>query len=64
MLDEANHAGTYEHPHYPDAFPRIQIITIDELLSGKKPKMPPTMMPYIQAQRAKSQIDQRSLFES
>jgi hypothetical protein len=49
MIDEANHAGTYKHPAYPNAFPRIQIITVDELLSGKKPVMPPTILPYIQA---------------
>jgi hypothetical protein len=28
---------------------REQIITIDDLLAGKKPNMPPTMLPYIQA---------------
>ena len=51
MTDEANHAGTYKHPLYPNAFPRIQIITIDDLLAGGKPSMPPTQMPYIQAKR-------------
>ncbi len=64
MVDEANHAGTYQHPHYGEAFPRIQIITVDELLSGKRPKVPPTMLPYIQALRAKTPADQGSLFDS
>lgn len=63
MTDEANHAGTYEHPHYSDAYPRVQMITVDELLSGKRPKMPPTMLPYIQALRVKTLADQGSLFE-
>lgn len=64
MIDEANHAGTYQHPHYADAFPRIQLITVDELLSGKRPKMPPTMLPYIQALKSKTPADQGSLFEA
>ncbi len=64
MADEANHAGTYQHPHYAEAFPRIQLITVDELLSGKRPRMPATMLPYIQALRAKTPADQGSLFDS
>lgn len=64
MTDEANHAGTYQHPHYAEAFPRIQIITVDELLSGKRPKMPPTMLPYIQATRGKTPVDQGTLFDA
>lgn len=63
MVDEANHAGTYQHPHYAEPFPRIQIITVDELLSGKRPKMPPTLIPYIQAQKAKASEGQISLFD-
>ncbi len=63
MVDEANHAGTYKHPHYPQAFPCIQIVTVDELLSGKRPQMPPTLLPYIQALRAKTPADQASLFD-
>lgn len=64
MIDEANHAGTYQHPHYAESFPRIQMVTVDELLSGKRPKTPPTMLPYIQALRAKKPADQASLFDS
>lgn len=63
MIDEANHAGTYQHPHYSDGFPRIQLITVDELLSGKRPQMPATILPYIQALRAKTPADQGSLFD-
>lgn len=63
MVDEANHAGTYQHPHYGDGFPRIQMVTVDQLLSGHRPKMPPTMLPYIQALKAKTPADQASLFE-
>lgn len=64
MVDEANHAGTYVHPHYDRPFPRIQIITVDELLSGKRPTMPPTSDPYRRALRATTPADQGSLFDS
>lgn len=63
MVDEANHAGSYQHPNYIETFPRIQLITVDELLSGKRPRMPATMSPYIQALRAKTPADQESLFD-
>jgi len=63
MKDEANHAGSYQHPHFPEAFPRIQIITVDDLLSGRRPKMPPTVLPYIQALQSKTPADQGSLFD-
>ena len=64
MVDEANHAGSYQHPHYAEAFPRIQLITVDELLSGKRPRMPATILPYIQALKAKTPADQESLFDA
>lgn len=63
MVDEANHAGSYKHPYHDQIYPRIQIITINDLLSGKKPTMPPTVLPYIQALKAKTPADQASLFE-
>ena len=52
MLDEVNHAGSYTHPASGQTYPRIQIITTAELMSGKRPAMPPTMLPYIAASRA------------
>jgi len=63
MIDEANHAGTYRHPAYTGVFPRVQIITIDDLLAGKKPNMPPTMLPYIQAAKRSPVAHADGLFE-
>ena len=31
------------------AYRTIQIVTVAELLAGKRPKMPPAILPYIQA---------------
>ncbi|MFD8540955.1 DNA methyltransferase [Streptomyces rubrogriseus] len=52
MVDAVNRAGVWKHPANQQAYPRIQIITVPELLTGKRPDMPPTMLPYIQANRA------------
>lgn len=53
-----------QHPNYPQAFPRIQIITVDDLLVGKRPTMPPVVMPYIQAQRKQISEHQGALLEA
>ncbi len=45
MLEEANHAGTYTHPANGQRFPRIQIITVTDLLHGKRPQLPGTLNP-------------------
>ena len=40
MRQEAVEAGTYEIHYTKKEFPKIQIITIHELLNGKQPDMP------------------------
>ena len=49
MLDAVHHGGVYTHPATGEQFPRLQVITIAELLAGKRPSMPPTALPYIAA---------------
>jgi len=51
MIDAVNHAGTYTHPANGQVYPKLQVISVPELLSGKRLKLPPTYLPYIQAQR-------------
>lgn len=41
MLEEAARAGSYVWPFNESRFPKIQIITTDELLRGERPKTPP-----------------------
>jgi hypothetical protein len=36
------------------------IITVEELLEGKKPNMPATLLPYVQARRRGQESDQMS----
>ena len=41
MLDEAAAAGFYAPEHYPESrYPRVQILTIDELLAGRRAEYP------------------------
>jgi hypothetical protein len=51
MKDAADHAGVYTWLATAQQFPKIQLFTVAELLSGKRPKMPPTLTPYIAAER-------------
>jgi len=49
MTEIADHSGTYEVPMTGTSYPRVQIITVADLLAGKRPKMPTAILPYIQA---------------
>lgn len=51
MKDAGDHAGTYTWPFNDQQFPKIQLLTVSELLSGSRPQMPPPLTPYIKAQR-------------
>lgn len=42
MTGEARKAGHYWHPFFNLDYPKIQILTIEELQGGKKPNIPPT----------------------
>lgn len=46
MLTEAVKAGKYTSPGWGKAYPRIQILTIEQLLKGAKVDMPPAATPY------------------
>ncbi len=59
MVDEVNHSGVWTHPSNGQSYPRIQIITVAELLAGKKPDLPPIFLPYVAAQRAVAQAGAR-----
>ena len=46
MKREAVSAGSYKVKFSPAEFPKIQILTIDDLLNNKEPKVPLTVKPY------------------
>ena len=65
MIREAASAGFYESPGWNQKYPRVQILTIQELLSGKAIDMPPGNVSFKQAQQVKgdSGTNQPSLFD-
>lgn len=53
MTTEAVSKGFYKSPDYDDKnFPRIQILTIEEILNGAKPNIPFLLPSYKKAERA------------
>lgn len=61
MVEEADRSGSYRWPVNGATFNRIQILTVDQLLAGITPKMPPPLLPYIAAARAARQGQQLTL---
>jgi site-specific DNA-methyltransferase (adenine-specific) len=51
MKLEAARAGSYHSDGWGRDYPRVQILTIDDLLSGTKPDMPPVRQTFSQAGR-------------
>lgn len=63
ILDAVDHGGTYTLPVNGQDYPKVQAITVAELLAGRRPKMPTTLLPYIQASKIKKVSDEAGLFE-
>ena len=61
MLEAANTAGYWERPDNRQSFPKIQIVTVSDLLAGNLPKLPDRTLPYVQAKRT-THSSQTALF--
>jgi len=57
MLTEAATAGVYRSPGWGKDFPKLQILTVADLLRGAEIKMPPAHGTFKQAQRVQQQPD-------
>lgn len=51
MQEAANHSGIYAYPVNGQKYPKVQIISVAELLSGVRPNVPTSLLPYYQARR-------------
>ncbi|WP_394502921.1 DNA methyltransferase [Nonomuraea sp. JJY05] len=51
MLHEVNRSGLFHAERHGRSYPKLQLITVEELLTGTRPELPPALLPYIQAQR-------------
>ncbi len=64
VVEAASHSGTYVWPVNGAKFPKVQVITVPELLNFQRPKMPPPLTPYISAvRRPNAKPDQPSIFD-
>jgi DNA modification methylase len=62
VVDAVNHSGTYRWPANGTVYPKVQVVTVGELLTGKRPELPGTVNPYIEAQKKSAKADQPDLF--
>ena len=49
MIEVAHHSGTFEVPLTGASYPKVQIITIGQLMAHQRPDLPTAILPYIQA---------------
>ena len=61
MLTEAASAGVYRSPGWGRDYPRLQVLTIAELLGGAEVKMPPAYAPFKPAQAVMPAVEQHKL---
>jgi site-specific DNA-methyltransferase (adenine-specific) len=61
MKREAASADFYHSPGWNRDYPRMQILTIEQLLSGAEVKMPPPFGTFKQAERVRTQPDAQTL---
>lgn len=62
VADAANHGGVYTWPVNGQTFPRVQVVTVADLLAGRRPRMPQLLLPYVSATRAVPEAVQMGLF--
>jgi DNA methylase/NACHT-associated inactive restriction endonuclease len=60
MRDAAATGGTYRD-HFGNAYPKIQIFSVEEILSGARCQMPPVIAPYTEA-RKRAPADEQLAF--
>jgi site-specific DNA-methyltransferase (adenine-specific) len=62
MTTEAASAGFYTSEYFGNDYPRIQILTIEELLAGKEVQMPMNLTTFKQAEKIFKDSGQKNLF--
>jgi len=67
MRQEVAEAGDYHSPGWNRAYPKVQIVTIEDLLTGTQPEMPPMRQTFQRSQQISKSGHQQpamaSLFE-
>ena len=58
ISDAANRSGLYKWPPNGQNYQKIQVITVEELLQGRKPDTPPILPAYTDAKRTTQEHEQ------
>ena len=61
MTTEAVGKGFYHSPAWNKDYPRLQILTIEDLLSGKQLEMPQTSITFKQAEKMSGQTKDQGI---
>lgn len=61
MQVEATTAGHYENELWKKSYPRVQILTVEDILAGKRPEMPPQHSPFAKAQVERERAEEPRL---
>ena len=61
MITEAASAGFYHSPGWNQDYPRVQLLTIEQLLGGAEVKMPPPFGTFKQAERVRPTPDAQTM---
>ena len=59
MITQAAAAGSYESAD--QKYPRVQIITVEDILNGKRPHLPSPISPFAKAPKEKKNPQQEAL---
>lgn len=62
VRDAIDHGGVYAHPANQQKFPKLQHVTVAELLAGKRLDAPKFLLPYIAAEKMKPAESDETLF--
>ena len=61
MLTESAKAGFYESDFWEKKYPRLQVLTVEEMLDGKRPEMPAQRSPFAEASRERGEAKTKPL---
>jgi DNA modification methylase len=61
IREAASHAGTYTWPLNGQVYPKIQVLTVAQLVSGIRPVLPPQVQPYGRRAKAAKALDAAAL---
>lgn len=57
MIEEAAGKGFYHSPGWNKDYPRLQILTVEDILNGKQVELPPNIDTFKQAQKIVAEAD-------